>query len=59
MTIPADPEARGILSHQLLVKRDFVALGSGTQSHQLLVFPGKSVASTSGISHCDFRSVCD
>ena len=48
------PEARGILSHQLLVKRDFVALGSGTHSHQVLVFSGKPVASASGISQCVF-----
>jgi hypothetical protein len=27
---------------------DFVALGSGTQSHQVLVFPGRPVATTSG-----------
>jgi hypothetical protein len=31
--LPADLETRGILSHQFLVKRDFVALGSGRQSH--------------------------
>jgi hypothetical protein len=28
----------------------FVALGSDTQSHQVLAFPGKPVASTSGFS---------
>ena len=50
--IPADREASGILSHQLLVKRYFVALEPVTQSHQVLVFPGEPVASTSGISQC-------
>jgi ABC-type antimicrobial peptide transport system permease subunit len=42
----------------------FVALGSGTQSHQVLVFAGRAVASTSGTSHSvdrcvTFGSVCD
>jgi hypothetical protein len=41
-----------LLSHQLLVKWNLVALGSGMQSHQVLVLPGKPVASTSG-SHSE------
>jgi peptidoglycan/LPS O-acetylase OafA/YrhL len=35
--------------------RDFVALGSGTQSHQVLVFPGKVAATLSGISQLWLR----
>jgi Phage integrase family len=35
--------------------RDFVALGSGTQSHQVLVFPGKVAATLSGISQLGRR----
>jgi hypothetical protein len=44
--LPADLEARGILSRQFVVRRDFVALGSGTQSHQVRVIPGRPVASS-------------
>jgi hypothetical protein len=35
--------------------RDFVALGSGTRSHQVLAFPGKAVASPSEISQSGLR----
>ena len=43
--------AAWIWSHHFWSIWDFVALGSGTQSHQLLVFPGRPVATPSGISH--------
>jgi hypothetical protein len=36
---------------------DFVAFGSGIQSHQVLVFPGRPVASTSGISQLDYHNL--
>ena len=35
--------------------RDCVALGSGTQSHQILVFPGKVAGTLSGISQLGFH----
>jgi hypothetical protein len=38
------------LSHDFWSIWDFVAPGSGTQSHQVLVFPGRPVATSSGIS---------
>jgi hypothetical protein len=44
--LPADLETPGILSHQFSIKRDFVALGTGTQSHQVRAFPGRPVASS-------------
>jgi hypothetical protein len=50
-TSPADLEARGIFSHQLLVRRNFVASGSGTQSHLVLVFPGGTGRIFFWISH--------
>jgi hypothetical protein len=39
-------KAAGNLVAAFLVKSDFVALGSATQSHQVLVFRGKTVASS-------------
>jgi hypothetical protein len=47
---PLYGKAAGNLVAPLLVNRDFIALGSDTQSHQVLVFPGKPVPSSPGIS---------
>jgi hypothetical protein len=39
-----------IWSHDFWSFWDFVSSGSGTQSHQVLLFPGRPVASSSGFS---------
>jgi hypothetical protein len=46
-----------IWSHDFWSIWDFVAFGSGAQSRQILVVPGRPVASTSGISQPDYHNL--